>query len=195
MAAGWSGPLLSVIRSSPCTGCCAAALLRWNIEADDSGGDRLPDTGAGVFARLAAQAALGGLEPVTLLALLKHACFRLGAAAGAHNRAIAALELAVLRGPRPRAGTQGLAQALATFRGTKDELHSSDLRKLISAADLDAAEALVRQLAAALTPLEGTKGLQSFSTIALRHADTLRALSDDGEQEGAFADDDGVELA
>jgi len=173
----------------------AAALMRWNIEADDSGGDRLPDTEAGVFARLTAQAALEGLEPVTLLALLKHARFRLGAAAGAHNRAIAALELAVLRGPRPRAGTQGLAQALATFRATKDELHSSDLRKLISAADLDAAEALVRQLAAALTPLEGINGLQSFSTLALRHADTLRALSDDGEQEVAFADDDGVELA
>ena len=30
----------------------AAALMRWNIEADDSGGDRLPDTEAGVFARL-----------------------------------------------------------------------------------------------------------------------------------------------
>ena len=90
----------------------------------------------------------------------------------------AALELAVLRGPRPRAGTQGLAQALATFRATKDHLHSSDLRKLISAADLDAAEALVRQLAAALTPLEGINGLQSFSTIALRHADTLRALDE-----------------
>ena len=36
----------------------AAALERWNIEADDSGGDRLPDTEAGVFARLVAQAAL-----------------------------------------------------------------------------------------------------------------------------------------
>ena len=48
----------------------------------DCEGDRLPDTEAGVFARLVAQAALGGLEPVTLLALLKHARFRLGAAAG-----------------------------------------------------------------------------------------------------------------
>ena len=68
-----------------------------------------------MFARLAAEAALGGLAPVTLLALLKHARFRLGAAAGAHARAIAALELAVLRGPRPRPGAAGLAQALATL--------------------------------------------------------------------------------
>ncbi len=123
----------------------AAALMRWNIEADDSGGDRLPDTEAGVFARLVAQAALNGLEPVPLLALMKHARFRLGAHAGAHNRAIAALELAVLRGPRPRAGTQGLAHALATFRATKDSLHGSDLRRTdCRDGDLDSAEALVR---------------------------------------------------
>src|SRR4029450_7176744 len=47
-----------------------AALERWNVEVDDSGGDALADTPAGIFARLAAEAALGGLEPATLLALL-----------------------------------------------------------------------------------------------------------------------------
>ena len=35
-----------------------AALARWNVAVDDSGGDALPDTAAGVFARLAAEAAL-----------------------------------------------------------------------------------------------------------------------------------------
>ena len=49
-----------------------AALKRWDIAAEDSGGDALADTPAGTFARLAAEAALGGLAPVTLLALLKH---------------------------------------------------------------------------------------------------------------------------
>ena len=65
---------------------------------------RSPDTPAGVFARLAAEAALGGLAPVTLLALLKHPLAPARRAAGAHARAIAALERAVLRGPRPRRG-------------------------------------------------------------------------------------------
>jgi ATP-dependent helicase/nuclease subunit B len=173
----------------------AAALMRWNIEADDSGGDRLADTEAGVFARLVAQAALGGLEPVTLLALLKHARFRLGAAAGAHNRAIATLELAVLRGPRPRAGTQGLAQSLATFRATKDKLHGSDPRKRITGTDLDAAEALVDLLNAALTPLEALRGAQAFTAITKLHFDALRALANDGTNEAAFDSDDGAELA
>ena len=48
-----------------------------------------------------------GLEPVTLLALLKHPLLRLGAGEDAHRAAISVLERAVLRGPRPRAGRQG----------------------------------------------------------------------------------------
>src|SRR5262244_2477895 len=90
-----------------------AALERWTLAVDDSGGDALADTPAGRFARLAAEAALGGLSPVALLALIKHPLARLDAAAeGAHARAIAALEKAVLRGPRPRPGSAGLAHAL-----------------------------------------------------------------------------------
>ena len=56
-----------------------AALERWQVPVDDSGGDALADTSAGVFARLTAEAALHGLEPVPLLALLKHPLLRLGA--------------------------------------------------------------------------------------------------------------------
>ena len=59
-----------------------AALARWNVPVDDSGGDALADTPAGVFARLAAEAALEGLAPVTLLALLKHPLCRLDAGCG-----------------------------------------------------------------------------------------------------------------
>ena len=59
-----------------------AALARWNVPVDDSGGDALADTPAGVFARLAAEAALDGLPPVTLLALLKHPMCRFDAGGG-----------------------------------------------------------------------------------------------------------------
>ena len=38
------------------------------------------ETPAGIFARLAAEAATSGLEPPTLLALLKHPLLRLGRA-------------------------------------------------------------------------------------------------------------------
>ncbi|HMK81215.1 MAG TPA: double-strand break repair protein AddB, partial [Xanthobacteraceae bacterium] len=172
----------------------SAALGRWGIAADDTGGDPLPDTEAGVFARLVAEAGLNGLDPVTLLALAKHPRFRLGAGAGAHARTIAALELAVLRGPRPRPGSAGLAQALAGFR--KDALHGSDPRRKIGEGDLAAARQLAEALGTALKPLEEVARAHAFTALAARHAQALRALSrDDRGAEAAFADDDGDELA
>jgi ATP-dependent helicase/nuclease subunit B len=170
-----------------------AALGRWNIVANDSGGDALPDTEAGVFARLAAEVVLEELPPVRLLALLKHARFRLGAAAGAHARAVAALELAVLRGPRPRPGLKGLADALTTFRD--EELHPSDPRRSLTPDDLDSAHSLIEMLGAALAPFRDLSP-PSFGAIAARHAQALQALSrDDAGNEMAFAGIDGAELA
>src|SRR5216683_1970814 len=154
-----------------------AALERWKIAVDDSGGDALADTSAGRFARLAADAALGGLSPVALLALLKHPLARLGAAEGAHARAIAALEKAILRGPRPRPGIGGLAHALAAFRaelaklrrGETSDLHPSDPRASVSAAELDAAAALITRLRVALDA--------GFEEIARRAADADFAVA------------------
>jgi ATP-dependent helicase/nuclease subunit B len=47
-----------------------AALDRWSLTYDDSGGDSLMDTSAGLFARLAAQTVAERLAPAPLLALL-----------------------------------------------------------------------------------------------------------------------------
>jgi ATP-dependent helicase/nuclease subunit B len=103
-----------------------AALSRWNIAVEDSGGDALADTPAGIFARLAATVALGGLEPVALLALLKHPLLHLELPET--QSAAAALERAVLRGPRPRAGSAGLASALATIRTQLNEFRRGKRR-------------------------------------------------------------------
>jgi len=97
-----------------------AALGRWNLAFDDSGGEALMHTPAGIFARLAAEAAAKQLEPPTLLALLKHPLCRLGCAPGALKPAIEALELALLRGTRPQSGTGGLARDFARFREELD---------------------------------------------------------------------------
>jgi ATP-dependent helicase/nuclease subunit B len=179
-----------------------AALERWKVAVDDSGGDALADTSAGLFARLAAEAALGGLSPVALLALVKHPLLRLGAAEGAHARAIAALEKAVLRGPRPRPGTAGLAHALAAFRaelaklrhGDPSDLHPSDPRADLAAAELDAAAALVARLSAALAPLEGL-GPAPFVKVAALHRSVIAALSaDETGAPAAFLGTDGAAL-
>ncbi|MEA2984985.1 MAG: ATP-dependent helicase/nuclease subunit [Alphaproteobacteria bacterium] len=174
-----------------------AALARWNVTVNDSGGDALPDTPAGVFARLTADAALGGLAPVTLLALLKHALLRLGGGENAQTGAVAALELAVLRGPRPKPGTEGLIQALTNFRAQRGTLYRSDPRKQLSDAELDQADDLARRLAAALKPLEKLpRRAASFAEIAICHRKALEELSTgkDGKV-AAFAGADGSALA
>jgi ATP-dependent helicase/nuclease subunit B len=169
-----------------------ATLARWNVPVDDSGGDPLADTPAGVFARLVAEAALEGLKPVTLLALLKHQ----------HSpfdpHAIAALERAVLRGPRPRKGTAGLAHALDTFREDlarfrrreESSLHRSDPRTLLGETDLAAAAELVAKLTAALAPLESLPSReQPFREIANRHCEAMQKLGGaTRELDEAFAD-------
>jgi ATP-dependent helicase/nuclease subunit B len=179
-----------------------AAVERWKLPVDDSGGDALADTPAGVFARLAAEVALGGLPPANLLALLKHPMLRLGASEGAHVRAVAALEKAALRGPRPRPGCAGLAAALAAFhrelaklrRKEPSDLHPSDPRTNLSEGQFEIAAKLVAQVSEALGPLERLRPL-SFAEIAARHRDVVAALSTDAAGiSAALAGIDGTTL-
>jgi ATP-dependent helicase/nuclease subunit B len=171
-----------------------AALARWNIAAEYSGGEALTDTPPGVFARLAAEAAIKGLAPVTLLALLKHPLLRLGTSN--NDQPIATLERAVLHGPRPSPGTDGLMRALRTFGAAKAELHRSDPRTELTDAELAAAADLVARLAAALAPLERLGGKPcSFAELAARHRLVVAALSRNEIEEAAFIGPDGARLA
>jgi ATP-dependent helicase/nuclease subunit B len=168
----------------------AVTLRRWNIEADDSGGDPLAETEAGVFARLVAAAALDRLSPVPLLALLKHPLARLGAEPGAHLPAVATLEQAILRGPRPRPGATGLMNAFATFRGELRKLradessliHRSEPRARLHDGALDRAAKLIEAVAAALGPLESMAIAreQNFADLAACHREAVARTSFDG---------------
>src|SRR4051794_13027728 len=181
------------------------ALGRWELQFDDSGGDALMDTPAGGFARLAAETASKQLEPPTLLALLKHPLLRLGSPQGAFRTAVETLELAVLRGTRPPAGSAGLAKEFARFRdelaklgrGEASTLHRAEPRARLAAADLDQAEALIARLRAALAPLESIDPSRphDFSELAEPHREVLRVLSlDQDEIAVAFEGHPGVAL-
>jgi ATP-dependent helicase/nuclease subunit B len=193
-----------------------AALARWNLHADDSGGEPLVNTPAGSFASLAAGAALLGLAPVTLLAFVKHPLMRIATA-----RAIAALEKAVLRGPRPRPGSANLAHALAAFRdelakvrrGEASDVHPSDPRARLSEWELSEATELVERLERAFSELETMPPEpQPLTELAARHHQLVEGLSSERpptppsrlQREGvdrvpgaagAFARHDGVQLA
>jgi ATP-dependent helicase/nuclease subunit B len=166
-----------------------AALGRWNLEFDDSGGDALTDTSAGIFARLAAEAVAKELEPPTLLALIKHPLCRLGGAPGAFKGAIETLELALLRGTRPQAASAGLARDFVRFRdelkklndGGTSSLHRAEPRTRLRDEELDSAQQLIMSLQAALSPLEGLGASRpyDFAELATCHRDVLMALSRD----------------
>lgn len=166
-----------------------AALTRWNLEFDDSGGDALMETSAGIFARLVAEAAAKGLEPPTLLALLKHPLFRLGGAYGGFKRAIEVLELAVLRGTRPQAGSGGLTRDFDRFRselkklngGETSSLHRAEQRAKLKEDELDLAQSLITALQKAFAPLESMAPSRpyDFAELAQRHYEVLSALSSD----------------
>ena len=95
----------------------AAELKRWNIAIDDSAGQQLADTPPAVFMRLVARMLAEGAAPVPLLACFKHPLCS-GSLDRDRFRALARrLEIAVLRGPRPRAGFAGIRAAL----GAADE--------------------------------------------------------------------------
>jgi ATP-dependent helicase/nuclease subunit B len=183
-----------------------AALGRWNLEFDDSGGDAPMDTPAGIFARLAAEAAAKQLEPPTLLALLKHPLCRLGGAPGAFKGAVETLELALLRGTRPQAGTSGLAREFARFRDElgklkrreTSSLHPSEPRTRLGDKELDRAGQLIELLQKALLPLESLSASKpyDFAEIAQRHREVLMALSRDPHEIAiAFEDSPGSALA
>ena len=95
---------------------------------------------------------------MSLLALLKHAMLRLVEAKGT---AVAALERAVLRGPRPSPGSRGLTDALQATRATVDkarrdekDLHHSDPRLALNEGELAGAADLLARLTNALAPIE-----------------------------------------
>jgi ATP-dependent helicase/nuclease subunit B len=180
-------------------------LRRWNIDAEISDGDPLAETSAGLFCRLVAEAALAGLAPVPLLALLKHPLARFGLKEGRVERGAAALERAVLRGPRPGPGSRCLASAFAVFRselvklknGESSDIHHSEPRASLPPWELDEAEDLLKRIACALEPLESVATLprnQDFAGLAAAHLEAVKraGMDDDGEM---FAGPDGDALA
>ncbi len=182
-----------------------ASLERWALEFDDSGGDALMDTSAGLFARLTAAVAADNLAPATLLALLKHPLFRLGLPAGAVASAVATLELALLRGTRPQAGSAGLRRDFGVFRGELAKLargepsllHRSEPRARLDAETLAAVDDLIARLQAALAPLEqlATGKAHDLTDIVTRHRNAIAQLSSDaGGVALAFENHDGQAL-
>ena len=160
----------------------AAEVRRWGIEIDDSAGHPLGETPPGAFFRLVAQMVCERLAPIPLLAALKHPLAAGGMAREKFRRTVRALELAVLRGPRPARDIKGLVTALE-----------------LSAAD-DGLVSFVNDLGLHLSSLLKASRQKSVPIVELlrNHVAACEALAADENGDGAarmWADDAGAELA
>ncbi|MCK0207497.1 double-strand break repair protein AddB [Starkeya koreensis] len=152
-----------------------AELLRFEVGIDDSAGEPLSESVPGRFARLVADVCHQRLAPVPLSALLRHALTRFGLERPALDVAADALELTVLRGPRPRAGADGLVAAIAGF-DAKDH-HPSDARASVSEEDRARAADLAARLAGALAPLLALgEGEHAFAALLEAHRAAIEAV-------------------
>lgn len=117
-------------------------LGRWGVDVDDSAGTPLDQTPPGAFFNLLGDMAAGGFQPIDLLACLKHPLAS-GEAIGLDSvglrSAVRALEIALLRGPRPGEGLKGLEDLHRVFlhderaasRFARHGLAQKDIRTVI----------------------------------------------------------------
>lgn len=152
----------------------AAELLRFGVAIDDSAGEPLSESVPGRFARLVADACAESFAPVPLAALLRHSLARFGLEAAALDAAVDALELMVLRGPRPGGGPAGLIAAVERFDPALH--HRSDPRAAIGEDMRDLAADLAARLSAALGPLAAFgSGTHAFAHLLAAHRVAVQA--------------------
>ncbi len=169
----------------------AALLARWHIAIDDSAGRRLSRSRAGRYLLHLLEAAIEGLAPVPLLALLHHPLVAEDMR-GAHDADIRTFERRYLRGPRPAPGFEGLRARVAA-----DDAADHRTRWL---GWLDSLEAKLGPLAALCTDPRATAPLTDYlaahiaAAEALAGADSLWA-GDDGNAAQEVLDDLGVAAA
>ncbi|ACA15054.1 double-strand break repair protein AddB [Methylobacterium sp. 4-46] len=162
----------------------AAELGRWEIVAEDTAGQPLALSLAGRLARLATDVAALDAKPERVLALLAHPMVRLGLARPALERAAAALEIGVLRGPAPAKGFAGLAEALRVARGGERPHAPRPVRRLTQA-DWEAAADLVARLDRAFRDFaprdfapDQEEGVRDLVALAQAHRETCDLLLD-----------------
>ena len=162
----------------------AAELLRYGVIADDSAGERLAETPPAVLLRLLVRAVADDLAPVPLLALLKHPLAAAALAPAACRAAARALEIAILRGPRPPPGLTGLRTAIAGLAPDARAPHEAFLARV----EACLAPALRMEAGVAAAPAEALDGL-------IDAAERLAATDDADGPARLWAGEEGAALA
>lgn len=151
-----------------------AALKRWNIDIDDSGGDRAIGSQPGRLLALIAAAVSDRFGPLSFLALLQHPFLTAGMTRPEYLSLTRCIDSSALRGVRPAGGLDGI------FR--RAERLVEDKKSAIGQQEL----ALIKTLVRILKPLE--KAMQepaSLKHVLLTHIEVAEALCDQPDEAGA----------
>ena len=175
----------------------SANLARWGVEADSSAGTPLANAPPGVLAALCVRAVVDPVDPILILAMLKHPLVRLGRDEEALDRARRALERHGLRGPRG-AGTGWVQARLAKAARPREGEAAAPPARLLQIGE---AAALLGELETALslaiapytgptaTPAEAARGLvEAMQALSADRAGGPGALwaGPDGEAAAAL---------
>jgi ATP-dependent helicase/nuclease subunit B len=157
----------------------AARLATWHLFIEEAG-QPLGKTAIGAFLDLLVEATATGIEPIALLALLKHPLCQLGMAGDTLRRGWRTLELAVLRGTYLGTGLDGVIAGLD--RAQADVAARRRLPQAVrclSREDWTAARDLVRRLVKALKPfadLFGSAAKVNLAALVAAHTAAAEAL-------------------
>lgn len=174
----------------------ATELRRWDVRVDDSAGRPLAQTPVGSYLRLIMDTAVQG-APIPLLSLLKHPMAGGGWPAGQMRRQARLLETAVLRGPRPPAGLDGLRQTIRVHASEAMEKR----RRITNPAIRDDLLALVDRVEAAMGELcravaDGDeRPLSDWLRLHVGAAEALAALEGEAGSDRLWRDKDGEAAA
>jgi ATP-dependent helicase/nuclease subunit B len=151
----------------------SAELARWGVEVEDSAGRTLGQSPAGALAGLILEAALA-FKPRSCLAMLAHPAVRFGRSPQQIEAATRALELAVFRAI-PFASLDDLERAFAAARAAAADSHAHPAIRHIREGERLAAEALARDIVAALAPLRALGANASLRDCLARHQAAILA--------------------
>ncbi len=171
----------------------ASQLARWGIEIDDSAGVPLGDTPVGALLRLVLACGDRAVDPVSLLALAKHPLVAGGIEPERFRARARFFERAVLRGPRPAPGFDGLRAALDQVAAAADPPDRfAGLARWLDALDARLGP-LVDQLAATAPLVEPVRSLITVAEALAAPGQAAGAdrlwRGDDGEAAAAFLND------
>ncbi len=178
----------------------SAELLRFGIQANDSGGTPLANTPPGALLRLMLQAAFRPGDPVSVLSLLKHPLLSLGLGRGAVRHAAETIELVALRGGTGRPDVAHLGTLFEDrLAGLAGESRKPFWEARLTERRLTDARAVLARLDEALAPLVAFRGETEVELSAIVRATVtvLEALgrSTDGSLAELYGGEAGEKLA